>query len=438
MYGHEKNLEEERAELRASMKAILDKQGRGERLSFDERRSLNRSNERIGAIEAELRDLKEARGRSAASADGIAGPAGASAEERAFTRYLRWGLKDMAPEDRAAMAAATETRAAGEGTNTAGGYLVPPGWWQRLQVSLKAFGGTSADFQLLETETGQPMQWATVDPTAIVGTLIAENTQVADVDYTFGQGTLGAYLYSSGVQKVSFQLAHDSAFDISDFVAARVGESLGRAQAAAAISGTGASQPLGIITALNAKGNAGSVGSSALAATGGFVSLNVAQKVQQLSYTPATAGTDSSLTEIQSNALSPATVLSMVRAVDPAYRALGAKFYMNDYQITAMKSLLDGFGRPFWPTLWEPEPTLSGYPVVIDNNIPNLAASTTGGPIFGHVQSAMVLRRVNQAGLLRLDQRYADFLQIGYIGYMRLDIRSNDLRAAVTVKPSAT
>jgi hypothetical protein len=49
----------------------------------------------------------------------------------------------------------------------------------------------------------------------------------------------------------------------------------------------------------------------------------------------------------------------------------------------------------------------------------------------------MVLRTVTEAGLLRLDQRYADQLQIGYIGYMRWDAKSNDLRAACTVKAIA-
>ena len=76
--------------------------------------------------------------------------------------------------------------------------------------------------------------------------------------------------------------------------------------------------------------------------------------------------------------------------------------------------------------------------MVVDQNIPNLAASTTGGPIFGHLQSAMVKRTVKGAGVLRLTERYADFLQVGYIGFMRTDIRSKDLRAAVTVKPAGT
>ena len=42
----------------------------------------------------------------------------------------------------------------------------------------------------------------------------------------------------------------------------------------------------------------------------------------------------------------------------------------------------------------------------------------------------MVGRQVNGATMLRLTERYADYLQVGYLGYIRMDARSNDLRAA--------
>lgn len=421
-------LRRERFETREVQMPILDKILRGERLSFAEKSALDKANTRAQEID---RELLEDEGRRVAGAladqefaahlntpDFGASPEGS--EERAFSAYLRTGRT------------APELRAAGEATGSAGGFLVPPGWWQRLQVALKAYGGTGADFQPLPTDTGNPMQWATVDPTATVGTLIAENTGISDVDYTFGQGTLSAYMLTGGVQKVSFQLAQDSAFNTDQFVQARIAESLGRAQAAYAISGTGSSQPLGIIPALNTKG-------AVSGGSGGFLGLGTAQKVQTLSATPGTAGTDTTVTELTGNLLAPSTVIAMIRSVDRAYRSLGAKWYMNDAQLAGMRLIVDGFGRPYYPTLQDDvNPTLMAYPVVVDNNIPNLTASTTGGPIFGHLPSAMVLRTVKGAGVLRLEERYADALQVGYIGYMRIDIRSNDTRAAVTVKPAAS
>lgn len=433
-FAAERELRAERMNADATRVAKLEMLGRGERLSVEDRTALDAANKRIGEIDGELRTIDEARALSAAASAGDA-PVSASAEtrERSFTDYLKRGV--VAPE----------LRAAGEATNSAGGYLVPPGWWQRLQVALKAFGGIASDFEQLETESGQPMTWATVDPTTIVGQLVGgqtnppalvanttgvnENSQIEDVDYTFGNGQLSAYMYTSGVQKVSIQLANDSAFDIDQFVQARVGESLGRGKALAAVSGSGTSAPLGIIPALSTWTGKTSGGPIVLATGGG-------------SGVPQTAG--GSDKEIATNTLAPITLRKMIAQVDPAYRALGAKFYMNDAQLLGLRGQVDSNGRPLINLsdgLTPGAPSgLWGYEIVVDQNIPNLSATfnTVGGPVFGHLASAMVLRTVTQSGLMRLSERYADLAQIGFIGYMRFDIKSNDLRAASTVQTGAS
>lgn len=442
---------EERAGLLSNTQPIVEKLQRGERLTVEERKSLNEQHARIAELNQEVRDYEQARGLAAEGTP--AAPAeGGDAEKREadFSAYLKRG--SVSPE----------LRAAGEATNSAGGYLVPPGWWQRLQVATKAFGGTANDFEQLQTESGQPMQWAVVDPTTTVGQLVGstattggnsqtpgqgalggtanENQQVGDLDYVFGQGTMSAYMYTSGVQKVSFQLANDAAFNVDQFVEARVGESLGRAKAQAAISGTGSSQPLGIITALGGKGSAnGSTATTAAIASpttsGGYINIGLAAKAPF-------AASDTTTTELIGNTLAPQTLRTMIAAVDPSYRNMGAAFYYNDIQLLGARALVDSNGRPLLNLMDGLTPgqptTLWGYAVKVDQNIPNLTASTVGGPVFGHLQSAMVLRTVTQSGLLRLSERYADLLQIGFIGYMRFDIRSNDLRAAITVKPAAT
>jgi HK97 family phage major capsid protein len=405
--------------LKAESQPLIEKLKRGERLSAAESRKIAENGDKALDLRKREIDLRaaaalseEAQARiwNSASSDAV------TAEERSFTEYLRHGT--VSPE----------MRAAGEASGSAGGYLVPPGWWQRLQVALKAYGGVAADFQQLPTDTGQPMQWATVNPTTTVGSLISENTQVSDVDYTFGQGTIAAYMYTSGVQLVSFQLAQDSAFDIDSFIQARVAESLGRAEAQAVISGTGSGQPLGIITALAATSGQTS---------GGVYQLGTGTKVN-VSGAAGTTGANQ-VTELVAGTLAPSDWLGVLASVDKAYRALGAKWYMNDATLQNTRMITNGFGDPFYAELQDDTaPKLYGYPVVVDNNLPNLTASTASGVIFGHLESAMVLRKVKGAGLLRLDQRFADFLQQGYIGYERIDSRSNDLRAATVVKAAAS
>ena len=434
------------------MKPMLEKIGRGEKLTVEERTEFDNRNQAITDLEADIRSAEQAEELAAKFRDERSIPEAPAntgeVREEAFRSYLRTG------------AVSPELRAMGEGTlnpasATGAGYLVPPGWFQRLQVALKVYGGMARDFEQLETESGQSLQWATTDPTSIVGQLVGgqtsppantasssgsgnENTQIQDVDYTFGQGTLSAYMYTSGVQKVSMQLANDSAFDIDAFVNARVAESLGRAQANSVVNGTGSSQPLGIYPALSGKG-AVAVGDGG---SGGVFQLTGSANV-------VLDGADA-VTEVAANTLAPSTLRSMIACVDPAYRALGAKFYMSDAQLLGMRGQTDKNGRPLinlQDGLTPGAPTtLWGYEVVVDNNIPALSATGTpggatagvGGPVFGHLSTAMILRTVTQAGILRLDQRYADLLQIGYIGYMRYDHRSNDLRAAVTVSAAAS
>jgi HK97 family phage major capsid protein len=390
-------------------------------------------------------------------------------DDERFTSYLRG--KTGAPEYRAALDGNSMSTAPNSGGVSAGatgydaGYMVPQGFWNQLAIALKAYGGLSSSFRQVETQTGNPMPWPSVDPTAISGKYLTEVNQLgfggdsAGTDYQFGQGMLNAWTIVSGVILASVQLIEDSAFDVDAFVSDRIGEAIGRKLASEVYSGTGSSACLGINTALNARGNAGTSGST-IAATGGYVTLSAGKTV-------AVFGNYSSptLTELVGNVLSPTTLISMMTAVDPAYYP-NARWYFNAQQAWAMRSITDANGRPILNfangltaddvqnsdyTGASPVAQLFGFPVVIDNSIASLSASTTGGPIFGSLDKAMVLRVVRGDArvvtdtkpmvtptTMKLTERYADYLQVGYLGFLRVDSRSNDLRAAVTVKCAGT
>jgi HK97 family phage major capsid protein len=441
MSSGSKKILEERLTAFEGMKAIMEKINRGERLTVEERKDFDARNARITELDADLRTAKEAEDlaakmredRSADESPRQPIDAG-EIRERAWSNYLRNGV--VTNEMRTGTAMITGgmnnvspgTGQTGQTPDQTAGFLVPPGWWQRLQVALKAYGGIARDFQQLQTESGQPMLWATVDPTAVVGSLVSEApSSISTVGYSFGQGTISAYAVTSNIQLVSIQLAQDSAFDLDGFVADRVGEAIGRYQAGAVLTGTGSGQPLGIIPALNTKGAVGS-------GSGGYYGLTAATSIN-------VGGTTT--TELAAGVPSVNTLRAMIAGVDPAYRAQGARFYMNDQQLLGVRGLSDANGRPLVNLMDGVTPgvptSIWGYEVVVDNNIPAMTTpSTTGGPIFGHLQSAMVLRTVSGVTLRRLDERFADTMQVGYIGYLRFDSRSNDLRAAITVKTAAT
>lgn len=363
----------------------------------------------------------------------------ADAEHReAFNNYLRYG--EITSELRTnPLSTLPGAPAAGSATAGYGGYLVPQGFWDQMAVALKAYGGIASSFRQVNTPTGNPMPWPTINPTANVGTLLSENTQVSEVDFTFGQGMLSAWTITSGVNLVSLQVTQDQAFPLDEFIADRTGEAIGRKLAALAVSGTGSSQPLGLITAISALGEYGGAGTS-----GGYVALTAGTDVKTF------AGT---VTELASNTLSPSSLVNLISAVDPAYYPTSA-FYMSPAQAWNLRTVVDTNGRPilnFANGLTADDVTnmqyqrgsavaqLFGFDVILDASIPALTASTVGGPVFGSLQHAMVQRNVLPGvHIMRLVERYADYLQVGYVGYMRVDMRSNDLRAVSTVQAQST
>jgi HK97 family phage major capsid protein len=386
----------------------------------------------------------ELRGRGDVDTRGVrnSGNGTRTAADEAFGRYLRSGI--VSPElelrtDPPGMSDGSQPGQVGGTGGSGGGYTVAQGFWQNMQVALKAYGGISNDFRQIETPTGAVMPWATIDPTAVTASVVAtepasSGTPLAlDNPYSFGQGVLNAWLIASSPLLVSLPLFNDSAFDIEAFVADRFGEAIGRELASLALTGTGSSQPLGIVPALTAKG-AWSAGGS-----GGFYNLTAATSVKTFS---APTGA----TELVGNVLSPATCLGMVAAIDPAYYQTEqgqCKWYMNQAQAMNQHGVIDSNGRPLldFSSGYEDGAVgrMLGFPVVVDNNIANLTASTVSGPVFGNLAHAMVQRTV-QGGtsVLRLDQRWADYLSVGYLAYTRVDMRSNDLRSAIVAKPAAT
>jgi HK97 family phage major capsid protein len=363
---------------------------------------------------------------------------GKSERNKAFSNYLRTG-------ETHGLTAVYDTRSDGPGFSTApndsvvsagatgnyGGYMVAPAFWKNLQVALRAYGGLQNDFHQIQTQTGAPMPWPTIDPTNVTASPVAnELTQLSVQNlYIFGQGILQAWPYSIGPVLASLQLVNDAAFDVDSFVAARFGEALGRELATLGISGTGSGQPLGIIPALSSRG--------VVSQSGGYVQLGAATTVNVIG-----GGTQ---TELVGNLLSPQTILNMIASVDPAYRNdkdgnPTAAFYVSDAQLKGLREVVDSYGRPL---LVQPDqggaPILYGYPVKVDPLVPVLTATTVGGPIFGNLDVAMVTRTVTgSTAVMRLTERYADYLAVGYLGFARVDMRSNDLRAAVTVRPAAT
>ncbi len=302
---------------------------------------------------------------------------------KAFQAYLRYGSAGLSPEQRGLLVRAEE-RAQGVAVGTQGGYLVPEDFMAELVVALKAWGPMldPGVTRFLTTATGASIPWPTMDDTSNEGALIAENTQVALAEISFGTKNLEAYKYTSGVVLVASELLQDSAVDVEAVVRNAMAERIARIGNKHTSIGDGASKPHGIVTA----------------AAAGFTAAS------------ATAITFDDLIELE-------------HAVDPAYRTdPSCRFMFNDSTLKAIRKLKDGEGR----YIWQPADVRTGSPTTILNypySINQAMASIATGNrsvIFGAF-NRYVVRMVNEFSIRRLIERYADYDQTGFIGFTRLD-----------------
>lgn len=319
--------------------------------------------------------------------------------ERAFGQFVRGGTDFCTAEQRQLLLAhRAESRDLGVTTPSAGGYLVPPGYRAVMTETMKAFGGLINFANVITTSTGNPLQWPTNDDTGNIGAILAENTVIPTQDVVIGTRAIGAYTYTSKLVRVSLQLLQDSAFNIDTWLPRKLGQRIGRAVADHLINGTGTGMPTGILpTATNFTGTA--IG---LAAFNGNTSA---------------AGYNA--------------VIDLEHSVDPAYRQAGAcRFIFNDNTLATLRKYKDGQQRPLWLPVPVPgmPATINGLPYTIDQAMPN-AANPSKVMLFGDFNAGYVVRQVLDVQAVRLAERYADFLQVGFFGFMRLDALPDDAAA---------
>jgi HK97 family phage major capsid protein len=214
--------------------------------------------------------------------------------------------------DRAGIAEWQE-RAQSVGSGSAGGYTVPDEMMRALEVSMLAFGGVRQAATVIRTSTGAALPIPTSDDTSNKGAILNENSAASAQDITFGQLVLDSYKYSSKYVLVSVELLQDSSINVPEFIGRALGERIGRITNDHFTTGTGSSQPNGIVTA-------SSVGVTA---------------------TSLTTTTTYSF------------MMDLVHSIDPAYRTNG-KFMLSDAALKMVRKILipqysgDTAGAPLW------------------------------------------------------------------------------------------
>lgn len=301
-----------------------------------------------------------------------------------------------------------------------GGYFVPAGFVYDIEKATKFYAnlldGTS--IRVMETATGNVLPYPTSNDTNEAWTLLSETTQIADNGTTpnypnvgsqptanpgnvlASNVTFGAYKGSTGLVRVSLELMQDSAFSLEAFLKDAFAVRLGRGYEYYLTLGTGTNMPFGIIPAIAASGAVPVVASGSSANDG-------------------VAGNTGA------NSIGYQDLVNLIHSVDPTYRR-GAKFMFSDLTLAHLKTRVDKFGRPLWvPSVRESGPdTVAGYPYVINQSFSNIAASATT-VAFG-AWSKFIARKVRDLQIQRLDERFADFGEVAYVGFSRIDSRLID------------
>jgi HK97 family phage major capsid protein len=421
-------IREKRAQTWEQMKALLDdaeKQGRSS-LTGEERASYEKMEADIADLTKDLgiAERSEAMGQFFDFPQGN-GPVDLSAKMRAATgneddadpqkRYAKvfdkWvrsndGNGDLEREEREILRNmgtdpefAKQARALGIATSAAGGYLVPPGYRAELIEQTKAFGGMLQNAQILQTATGAPLQWPTVDDTANIGAILGENTQVSQQDIVFNTATLGGYTYTSKMILVSLQLLQDETINVESLISRSLANRIGRIWNQHFTTGTGSSQPLGIVTNC-VVGKQGATGQT-------------------------TSVTLDDLIDVQ-------------HSVDPSYRT-NTKWMLSDATLKPLRKLKDQYGR----YLWEPSVTagvpdqLLSRPYVINQDMPAMAANAKS-ILYGNFEEAYVIRIIRDVQLLRFNERFGDYLQVGFTAFARADGTLQNASAVRAYQNSAT
>ncbi|TXI04206.1 MAG: phage major capsid protein [Rhizobium sp.] len=271
------------------------------------------------------------------------------------------------------------------GTAANGGYTIPVGFVAALEAAMLYFGPMLQVADVMRTLTGNPLHWPMSDDTGNTGVLLTEGTTVgSSVIATLSEAVFGAYKFSSKLVQVNAELMEDSEFDIASLVGGQLGERLGRVGNTYLTTGTGSSQPQGIVT-----------GST----------LGV------------TAADDVTITYDE--------IIDLEHSVGLAYRPRMA-YMCNDKTVQSLRKLKDSQGRYLWQTnanSGQPE-LLNNRPLHINPDMADMAASAK--TVLAGDFSKFKVRMVGQMRARRLSERYADTDQEGFISFMRMDSKVLD------------
>lgn len=340
----------------------------------------------------------------------VAGPVGVPRQdeglEQAFRAYLMTGQPnaDLAELRGPSMAQGTSV-------GSEGGFLVPPGFLNKIVERMKAFGGIANVCDQLNTTTGNNIEWPTIDDTSNSAEVVAESAAPANQSgLVFGKKELRAYTYQTGGPssapiKLPRELIQDQMFDLEARLARLLGIRLARARAADLANGNGVGRPLGLVY--------------------GLTGIEPADDTAGLTYDD---------------------LLTFIHSVDPAYREAGrCRWAFNDSSLKTIRQIKDSNGDPLWRSMTSTmgdaasNGMLLDFPYTIDQGLPDIDIdnNAVNWGAFGDIEEGYILRTVRGIEVVVNPWSSANTREIEYTAWMRADATQQNTNAYVALTGEA-
>lgn len=266
-----------------------------------------------------------------------------------------------------------------EGVDSEGGYLVPDEFENTLVSGLEEEGSIRSLAHVFTTSNG--VHKIPVVQTKGTANWIDENGSYGDSDDVFGQEQIDAHKVGT-VIKVSEELLNDSAFDLEKYFQEEFARRIGAKEEEAFIVGDGSKKPTGILN--------------------------------------ATGGAEIGVIATSDKAITADEVIDLFYSVKAPYRK-NAVWVLNDSTVRAIRKLKDSNGQYLWqPALHEDDhETLLGKKILTSPYMPEIGAGQKV-VMFGDLSFYWIGDRQGIT-FKRLNERYADMGQVGFLASKRVD-----------------
>ena len=266
-----------------------------------------------------------------------------------------------------------------EGVDSEGGYLVPDEFENTLVSGMEEEGSIRSLANVFTTSNG--VHNIPVVRTKGSANWIDEGGSYGDSDDVFGQEQIDAHKVGT-IIKVSEELLNDSAFDLEKYFQEEFARRLGAKEEEAFIVGDGNKKPTGILN--------------------------------------KTGGAEVGVTAASDKAITADEIIDLFYSVKAPYRK-NAVWVLNDSTVRAIRKLKDANGQYLWQAdLHEGDhETLLGKKILTSPYMPEIGAGQKV-VMFGDLSFYWIGDRQGIT-FKRLNERYADMGQVGFLASHRVD-----------------